>query len=187
MVDEDDNHPMRTFTLMPLAALLTVMPTACHLTGPGQDGAPTVTRAAPTASVTPTTAPAPTGNRTIPSPAPETQDPTGEPASANPGESQQAEAAMVARAREFAARHLGLEDPRELRILQVEPMTWDDASMGCPQEGMMYAQVVTEGFRITLQHPGGVAAVHLNGHNGTMLIAEQCGAETTAIPTPPSE
>ncbi len=28
--------------------------------------------------------------------------------------------------------------------------TWPDTSLGCPQKGMMYAQVITPGFRVVL-------------------------------------
>jgi hypothetical protein len=30
-------------------------------------------------------------------------------------------------------------------------MEWRDASLGCPVKGMMYAQVITPGFKITLE------------------------------------
>jgi hypothetical protein len=33
----------------------------------------------------------------------------------------------------------------------MNPVTWPDTSLGCPEEGMMYAQVETEGFIIWLE------------------------------------
>lgn len=31
----------------------------------------------------------------------------------------------------------------------VIPVTWSDTSLGCPQPGVMYAQVMTEGYKLT--------------------------------------
>ena len=39
----------------------------------------------------------------------------------------------------------------ELVLLEATPVTWSDGSLGCPQEGMLYAQVLTPGFLIRLQ------------------------------------
>ena len=33
----------------------------------------------------------------------------------------------------------------------MNPVTWPDSSLGCPVEGMMYAQVETEGYIIWLE------------------------------------
>src|SRR5690606_36056590 len=35
-----------------------------------------------------------------------------------------------------------------------EEVTWSDSSLGCPQSGMMYAQVLTPGFRTVLEVDG---------------------------------
>ncbi len=51
-------------------------------------------------------------------------------------------------AREDLARRLGLA-PEAIRLVSVEAVEWSDASLGCPQPGMMYAQVITPGL------PGG--------------------------------
>jgi hypothetical protein len=37
-----------------------------------------------------------------------------------------------------------------IRLLRVETVEWSDTSLGCPKEGMMYAQVITPGFRVVL-------------------------------------
>ena len=36
-------------------------------------------------------------------------------------------------------------------MVLVEEVAWSDASLGCPQPGMSYAQVITDGMRIILQ------------------------------------
>jgi hypothetical protein len=41
-------------------------------------------------------------------------------------------------------------DSDEIAVPNLEEKTWDDASLGCPQEGEMYAQVQTSGYQITL-------------------------------------
>ena len=33
-----------------------------------------------------------------------------------------------------------------------EPKEWSDASLGCPEPGMLYAQVITPGFRLLFEH-----------------------------------
>ena len=38
----------------------------------------------------------------------------------------------------------------EIREVSVEAMEWPDTSLGCPQPGMMYAQMITPGFKVVL-------------------------------------
>jgi hypothetical protein len=38
----------------------------------------------------------------------------------------------------------------EIREVSVEAVDWPDTSLGCPQPGMMYAQMITPGFRVKL-------------------------------------
>ncbi len=37
-----------------------------------------------------------------------------------------------------------------ITVVTVEEVEWPDASLGCPQPGHVYAQVVTPGYRVTL-------------------------------------
>lgn len=39
----------------------------------------------------------------------------------------------------------------DVTILRAEPVTWRDGSLGCPQRGVMYIQVLIEGFWVVLQ------------------------------------
>jgi hypothetical protein len=66
-----------------------------------------------------------------------------------PAEAEQA----IRLAREDLARRLGLA-PKAIRLVSVEAMEWRDTSLGCPQPGMMYAQVITPGFRVVLEAKG---------------------------------
>lgn len=56
---------------------------------------------------------------------------------------------LVSRAQDELAAELGVT-PEEIDLVSVEEVDWPDASLGCPQEGMMYAQVITPGYRFLL-------------------------------------
>ena len=38
----------------------------------------------------------------------------------------------------------------EITVVQAREVEWNDGSLGCPQPGMMYIQVITPGFRVVL-------------------------------------
>ena len=38
----------------------------------------------------------------------------------------------------------------QITLVSIEATDWSDTSLGCPQEGMMYAQVITPGYLIVL-------------------------------------
>jgi hypothetical protein len=48
---------------------------------------------------------------------------------------------------------LGIDED-QVQVQSVEAVEWPDASLGCPQPGMMYAQVVTPGYRLVLTANG---------------------------------
>jgi hypothetical protein len=54
--------------------------------------------------------------------------------------------------------HEILPDGAEQRI-------WNDASLGCPEPGMQYAQVVTEGWVLTLRHGERDYTYHADAHH----------------------
>ena len=43
---------------------------------------------------------------------------------------------------------------KQVTVVSSEEVTWRDASLGCPQPGMQYAQVLTNGSRIVLEAGG---------------------------------
>jgi hypothetical protein len=45
---------------------------------------------------------------------------------------------------DVASRHLSVPSS-ELKIVRIEPVEWRDSSLGCPQPGMEYLQVITPG------------------------------------------
>jgi hypothetical protein len=60
---------------------------------------------------------------------------------------------LVDQARDDLSQRLDIPTS-EISLQSVEAVEWPDASLGCPQPGMMYAQVVTPGYRIILSAAG---------------------------------
>lgn len=56
-------------------------------------------------------------------------------------------------ARQRLAAELGGE-PDDITLVHVEAVEWPDSSLGCPQPGMFYLQVITLGYRLILEHNG---------------------------------
>jgi len=42
----------------------------------------------------------------------------------------------------------------KINLMEAREVTWSDSSLGCPTEGMMYAQVLTPGYLIVLEYAG---------------------------------
>jgi hypothetical protein len=57
------------------------------------------------------------------------------------------------------AAQLGASES-EIRVVAVEPREWPDASLGCPEPGRAYAQVITPGYRIVLAHGAEIYTYH---------------------------
>ena len=92
--------------------------------------------------------------------------PTGD-TSANETVSAEVETAAL----KFLAGQLEV-DEGDLRLDSSESVQWSDASMGCPQEGMLYAQVITPGYKLVFALSGTVHAVHTNSDGSQMVV---CG------------
>jgi len=58
-------------------------------------------------------------------------------------------AAAVGAAMADAANHLGASADA-LRLEQVQAREWSDSSLGCPQPGQLYSQVITPGYLIVI-------------------------------------
>jgi hypothetical protein len=57
----------------------------------------------------------------------------------------------------------------EIKLVSMEEQQWSDASLGCPQEGYMYAQVITPGYLITLEAQGQTYAYHTDQQANIVL------------------
>lgn len=60
----------------------------------------------------------------------------------------------------------------EIQVTAVEAVDWNDSSLGCPRSGMMYAQVITPGYRVTVLAGGKTYQVHMDT-NGYGLICNR--------------
>lgn len=65
----------------------------------------------------------------------------------------------VQKAIEFLAAQLGIP-PEMVRVISSEAVDWPDTSLGCPEPGIMYAQVITPGYRLILEAEGAWYEVH---------------------------
>ena len=66
------------------------------------------------------------------------------------------------------AGRLGVE-PSAITVASVEEVTWRDGSIGCPQPGMMYPQVLTDGSRVVLEAGGRRYEYHAGGRRSAFL------------------
>lgn len=75
---------------------------------------------------------------------------------------------------ETAARDLLTEEVGEGEFVldSSESVQWPDASLGCPQEGMMYAQVLTPGHKLVFSLAGSTYAVHSNDDGSNLVVCE---------------
>lgn len=74
-------------------------------------------------------------------------------------------------ARQELARRTGLNSS-EVTVESVESVEWRDSSLGCPQPGGMYAQVLTPGYRIVLQAGGKSYEYHTDAA-GRVVLCQQ--------------
>jgi hypothetical protein len=161
---------MRTAYVVP-ALLLTLALVGCALTAepvpepiPTTPSEPTpepIADTPPPARPAPTETPAP---QTGTSPLPE---PGLSPISPLPGPPMPAASAAVA----YLADELGIT-PQEVTVLASEPVEWADASLGCPQPGMMYAQVITPGYSFLLDAAGKQYKVHTDLTGQSVIVCQ---------------
>ena len=77
----------------------------------------------------------------------------------------------LAAAVEGLSEHTGLP-PDRITLVSMETVEWRDSSLGCPQEGFMYAQVITPGYRIVLEADGQEYVYHTDqGPNAVLCEA----------------
>lgn len=62
-------------------------------------------------------------------------------------------------------------DPSRFTITTMEAVSWSDGSLGCPRPGMMYPQVITEGFRVVFTVDGKEYAYHGNDRGNYFYCA----------------
>jgi hypothetical protein len=97
----------------------------------------------------------------------------------------------VVAARKAASLHLtDLSPGNEQRLVLVlqEAIQWPSAALGCSKEGMVYAQVVVPGYRITLAHEGRTITVHTNEEGRRAIVPQGClENQQAANPSPANQ
>lgn len=62
-------------------------------------------------------------------------------------------------------------DVAAVRVIAEDAVTWRDSSIGCPQKGMEYMQVLTEGTRIIVEAAGQRFEYHRGGRRDLFYCA----------------
>lgn len=65
-----------------------------------------------------------------------------------------------------------------VQVEKAEAVDWPDASLGCPEKGMMYAQMITPGHKVWLKVGGKTYPVHVGA--GRAVV---CGGPSKATRT----
>jgi len=84
---------------------------------------------------------------------------------------------LVDKAREDLAQRLSISTT-QINIIEAKEVTWSNSSLGCPQPGMLYADVLTPGYLILLNANGQDFEYH-TGKGSDIFYCEN--------PTPPFE
>src|SRR5438067_13834457 len=103
------------------------------------------------------------GPRDVAQPAAPTLSPGAPPAPDRSPQPGAGDAAQQARERAVAeaARSTGAR-PDEVQVVSVEQREWGDTSLGCPQPGQVYAQVMTGGFLVRVRSRGTLLEYHVS-------------------------
>lgn len=113
---------------------------------------------APTVGLSPAATPTPTAIM-MPTPIPTDEEPSRSPAQVDVPLVSPELRPVVALVIADLAQRLGVP-PEDITVVEAEEVLWPDAALGCPEPGMAYAQVVTEGLRVVLEVDGHTYAYH---------------------------
>jgi hypothetical protein len=95
------------------------------------------------------------------------------PATGYPAASTQPSADLQAVGRQAAAelaKKLAV-DVAQIQVTSTEATDWADASLGCPQAGMVYAQVITPGYKVRLTYHQTVYEYHAD-QKGSLVLCQ---------------
>ncbi len=84
------------------------------------------------------------------------------------GEGQGATTAIIDLAKKDLAQRLSVAGD-QITVVSSEYMDWPDSSLGCPEPGMAYSQVITPGYRIILLYGQKQYDYH-TGLKGTLVL-----------------
>jgi hypothetical protein len=63
-------------------------------------------------------------------------------------------------------------DPATATVVKAEAVEWPDGSLGCPQRGVMYVQVVTPGYQVVLRQNGRDYDYRVAGEGQSIRLCE---------------
>ncbi len=69
-----------------------------------------------------------------------------------------------------------------VNVVKFEETTWNDGSLGCPEEGMMYTQALTDGYWIVVEIDGEEYDYRANKNGDVRLCEDPPTDKTTPIP-----
>ena len=96
-----------------------------------------------------------------------------------PGQSSGSDIALRAAIADLAAkRDIALG---KIQVVSVEATDWPDTSLGCPQPGMFYAQVIVPGYKIVLSVDGRLVEYHAD-QKGYGVACDNTKAPATPSP-----
>lgn len=75
---------------------------------------------------------------------------------------------MIRLAKESLAKKFKFNED-QIHVASIQAMDWPDASIGCPQAGMVYAEVVTPGYQILFEANGQSYSYHTDTENKVVL------------------
>ncbi len=75
-------------------------------------------------------------------------------------------------------------DPQLVTIIEAQPVTWSDASLGCPQPGTIYTQNITPGLRVILAAAGKQYEYHTDISH-SVVLCEKDNTSTVVSPSTP--
>lgn len=87
---------------------------------------------------------------------------------------------LIEKARADLANRLTVS-ANEISLVEATSVTWPDSSLGCPQEGMVYTQVLTPGYLILLEQGGNTFEYHAS--SGDTIVT--CDNPSPPVPGSP--
>jgi len=78
----------------------------------------------------------------------------------------------VDRARSDLASRLQIGE-EQVRMVSIETVDWRDSSLGCPQPGRSYLQVITPGYRIVLRVAGSTYEYHAAQGQDRVILCQE--------------
>ncbi len=85
-----------------------------------------------------------------------------------PNPSDPYQAGLIGQAKDDLAKRLSIASD-QINLVESKPVEWPDGSLGCPQPGMAYTQVMVDGLLIRLQVGEKIYEYHSGGNRSPFL------------------